>query len=229
MRKLQIIIIAALAIISFAGTFGVSFFLKKRASAIPKPEETSAQESAQASGGEDEDYVPQAIFLSGGDDSLSMSMTEKQLQGLIFDIREKIREHEKREEDIKEEEKRVKLAKEALQDEIDQLDNLRAELTTTLAKLREQEKELKRSVIEVDEVEKKNLQIIAARYDRMDIDHASKIMINMVENNQVEDAVKILFYMSERTSGELLGEIGDINADTASLLSKKLKRVKEDE
>jgi chromosome segregation ATPase len=228
-RKLQIIIIVALAFISFAGTFGVSFFLKKRAAVIPEVDEESSQQTAEASGEDDEDYVPQAIFLSGGDDSLSMSMTEKQLQGLIFDIREKIREHEKREEDIREDEKRVQLAKEALEEEIDQLDDLRAELTTTLAKLREQEKELKRSVIEVEEVEKKNLQIIAARYDRMDIDHAAKIIINMVENKQTEDAVKILFYMQERTSGELLGEIGDINADIASLLSNKLKRVKEGE
>ena len=55
----------------------------------------------------------------------------------------------------------------------------------------------------------------------------SKIMINMAAGNQLGDAVKILYYMGDRNSGKLLGEIGNTQPDLAGTLLQQLKRVKD--
>ena len=69
-----------------------------------------------------------------------------------------------------------------------------------------------------------NMQRIASTYDKMDAKQASKIIINMASNKQLDDAVKIIYLMSERTSADLLGEIAATKPDLASLLSAELKR-----
>ena len=52
-------------------------------------------------------------------------------------------------------------------------------------------------------------------------------MLSMAANNQLQDAVKILYYMNDRNAGKLLGEIGSTQPDIAGVLSLQLKRVKE--
>jgi flagellar motility protein MotE (MotC chaperone) len=61
----------------------------------------------------------------------------------------------------------------------------------------------------------------------MDTTQSAKILTTMASNNQIKDAVKILYYMSERNAGKLLGEIGTTRPDTASELSLQLKQIKE--
>ena len=70
---------------------------------------------------------------------------------------------------------------------------------------------------------------LAGRYDSMKPDEASKIMINMIGNAQLNDAVMIIYYMQDRQSGKLLAKIGDTEPAIAALLSNKLTRVRESE
>jgi flagellar motility protein MotE (MotC chaperone) len=210
-KKIQIIILAGAGVVSFVGAFGVTWFLKKSKPALPVAavsEQTEAGDTEVSSA----DIRPVRSLASGGTDAYTRGMTEKQLQSLIYDIREKMKEYRSRENDLNLQEERLKSARASLQKDIDRLDSLRGQLTATVATLKQQEASLRNSL---------------GRYDKMDITQASKIMVSMVSNNQLNDAAKIVYYMSERTSGKLLGEIGNTQPDLAVILCSQLKRIRE--
>jgi len=225
-KKIQIIILVGAGIFSFAGTFAVTLLVKRFKSEVPVAavaEETKGQAGP---------VVPKVAGPTGASDSsvtdvISGGMTEKQLQNLIYDIRSRMTDYKRREKELKLQEERLRTTRLDLQDEIARLDELRLQLTTTIATLKEQEASLQNSMLEIGTVEKSNIQSIANRYDKMDVSQASKIMVRMVSNNQLNDAAKILYYMSERTSGKLLGEIGNTQPEVAVILCKQLKRMRE--
>ena len=91
----------------------------------------------------------------------------------------------------------------------------------------QKKKSLKESVLEIQTVEKNNFQRLAATYDKMDVTQASRILGTMASSAQAADAIKILYYMSERTSAKVLGEIGSTKPDLAVMINSKLKRIQE--
>jgi flagellar motility protein MotE (MotC chaperone) len=154
-------------------------------------------------------------------------MTEKQLQGLIYDIRERMKEYQSRDKELDLQEERLNTARALLQEDIERLNELGVRLTTAVAGLKQQESSLRNSMVEIGAAQKSNIQLIAGRYDKMDISQASKIMISMASSNQLNDAAQIMYYMSERTSGKLLGEIGNSQPEVAVILCNQLKRMRE--
>ena len=226
MKKIQIIILVGAGVVSFAGTFAVTLLAKRSEPALPVSvvdEQTDADAGLAGPGGiRSPEKLP-----SGRADVITKGMTEKQLQNLIYGIREKMKEYKSREKNLELQEERLRTARSSLQEDIDRLDNLRVQLTTTVATLKQQETSLQNKMVEIGAVEKSNVQSIAGRYDKMDISQASKIMVNMVSHNQLDDAAKIIYYMSERTSGKLLGEIGNTNPEFAVILCEQLKRMRE--
>jgi len=225
-KKIQIIILVVAGVVSFAGTFTVTLLAKKSKPVLPVAsvsEQTEADDTLVGPAG----IRSRRALASAGTDVITRGMTEKQLQSLIYDIREKMKEYKSREKELDLQEERLRTARTSLQDDIDRLDNLRVQLTATVATLKQQETSLRNSMVEIGTAEKSNVQSIAGRYDKMDISQASKIMVNMVSNNQLEDAAKIIYYMSERTSGKLLGEIGNVKPEFAVILCNQLKRMSE--
>jgi len=225
-KKIQIIILVGAGVVSFAGTFVVTLLAKRSEPALPvavADEQTDADAILAGPGG----IRSTETLPSGRADVITKGMTEKQLQNLIYGIREKMKEYKSREKNLELQEERLRTARASLQEDIDRLDNLRVQLTTTVATLKQQETSLQNKMVEIGAVEKSNVQSIAGRYDKMDISQASKIMVNMVSHNQLDDAAKIIYYMSERTSGKLLGEIGNANPDVAVILCNQLKRMRE--
>lgn len=226
MKKIQIIILAGAGVVSFVGAFGITWFLKKSKPALPVAAVSEQTESGETGVGP-AGIRPVRSLASGGTDAFTRGMTEKQLQSLIYDIREKMKEYKSREKDLDLQEERLRSARASLQEDIDRLDSLRVQLTSTVATLKQQEASLRNSLVEIETTEKNNMQSIAGRYDKMDITQASKIMVSMVSNNQLDDAAKIVYYMSERTSGKLLGEIGNTQPELAVVLCSQLKRMRE--
>ena len=210
-------------IVSFAGSFGTTYFLKNSQPA----EAGAAVESSENSAGTLPAMGPTHARIVAGNQTLSKSMTEKQLNNLIYDIREKMKELQQREKELVYQEERIQTARDTLQQDIDKLDNLRVQLTTTLATLKSQQDNLQKTMVEITNAEKTNMLRLATYYDKMDVSQASKIITNMATGSQLNDAVKIIHYMTERTAGKLLGEIGNTQPDLASILSQQLKRVKE--
>lgn len=220
------IIMILAGIVSFAGSFATTYFLKKS-----QPAEVAAavenSENNDSTFGSLSSIDPAHTRIISGGQNLSKSMTEKQLNNLIYDIREKMKELQRREKELTQQEERIQTARDTLQQDIDNLDNLRVQLTTTLAKLKSQEDNLRKTVVEITIAEKANIQRLAAYFDKMDVTQSSKIMTNMASGNQLDDAVKIIYSMTERTAGKLLGEIGNTQPELATILSQQLQRVKE--
>jgi len=228
MKKKHMIVMILAGIVSFAGSFATTYFLKDS-----QPAEVSAavesSEDYDSTAGKVPGMDPTHTRIVTGGQNLSKSMTEKQLHNLIYDIREKMKELQQREKELVYQEERIQTARDTLQQDIDKLDNLRVQLTTTLATLKSQQDNLQKSMVEITTAEKANMLQLARYYDKMDVSQASKIITNMATGSQLNDAVKIIHYMTERTAGKLLGEIGNTQPDLASILSQHLKRVKESE
>jgi flagellar motility protein MotE (MotC chaperone) len=90
--------------------------------------------------------------------------------------------------------------------------------------------------VEIERTEKANLVAIAAAYDRMDPASASEILTNMSmsqsrgagsKRSSIDDAVKILYFMQERTKANVLAEMTTAEPALAALLCQRLKQVQE--
>lgn len=163
------------------------------------------------------------------------TMTEKQLKGLIYEVREKILEYDDKLQGLQVREQRLQRAQEILKKDIDELNNLRVELASVVAGLKEQQEILRKSRVEVAEAEKNNLISMAAAYDKMDPASAGKILTNMsrtqdgrLGGTNLDDAVKILHYMSERTKAKLLAELVGSEPKLAAVFCQRLKQIVEE-
>ncbi len=231
MNKKHIIILLALGTVTFGGTFAMTLVVKKMrpaaASAQPANMQPDSQEGQVAGqdGGESPLYLPNSIVSGPGD--RVRGFKEKELESLIFDVREKMKGYKLKDMEISEQEDRLQIARAVLQEDIDRLSSLNSQLSLTLADLKRREEQLLKSRIMINTLEKANMERLAATYDKMDSAQAGKILITMMTNNQLEDAVKILYYMSERQAGGLLGEIADTKPEFAGKLTQELKKVRE--
>ena len=126
-----------------------------------------------------------------------------------------------------------------LKQDIQKLKDLRVELATIIADIKSERDKLLKSRLEIDQTEKDNLVLIAATYDKMDSASASKIVISMctsqtkpgVIDNQssgFDEAVKILYYMKERTKAKVLAELADDEPKLAAVFCHRLKQVVEE-
>jgi hypothetical protein len=228
MKKIHIIILAAAGILSFAGAFGVTSFVKKNQSDVLGDTVDSQQVDTDTS---DALQVkqPTQSFPAGSQTPLKKRMQEDELRNLIVNVRETMEEHKYREKDIASQEERIQLARQTLLDDIDRLSKLNDQFKMTIADLKNREESLKNTLIEISTVEKKNLIRIAATYDKMDVTYSSTIIINMASTQQLDDAVKIIYLMSERVSAKLMGEISTTKPELACILTTELKKVKESE
>ena len=145
---------------SFAAAFGVAWFTR------PSPEivvdkESAAISAKNASGlsfaEQRELDKEQLANLPMVDSSVKKKMTRKQLQSLIYEVREKADEYETKLKAFKVREQRLEMANKLLKKDIDQLENLRTELASVVASLKSQKDQLEKSRIAISSVEKKNL------------------------------------------------------------------------
>ncbi|MEN6308695.1 MAG: hypothetical protein ABFD91_13185 [Anaerohalosphaeraceae bacterium] len=227
MKKLHIILLIAAGLLSFGSAFGVSFWLKK-SQAVPEEQQTAQQQDTSDPASEtagNEEFLNS--LLTRANASAELGMSESQLKSLIYDIRQKMQEYNDKEKALDQEKQQIELARQTLQGEIEQLNQLQEKLNLTLTSLKDKEKAIQSSVVEIETVEKTNFQRIAGSYDKMDPAQAGKILTTMVTNNQMPDAVKILYYMNERSAGKLLGEVGTNAPEVAAALSLQLKRIRE--
>jgi len=227
----KIIIITVAGIISFSATFTIGWLTApKKAPALE--EDNQAGESAL----QQENFAD--LVKSGPSVILKKetkkAMTEKQLRSLIYEVREKIQEYSIKLKSLEVEEERSQIAHKILKSDIDELKNLRVELASTIASLKEQHEKLLNSRVEIKKMEKNNLITIAATYDKMDSASAGKILTNMSfiqdgEESSINDVVKILYYMTERTKAKLLAELSTSEPKLTAILCQQLKKIVEKE
>lgn len=235
MNRRRVIIAAAAGLISFAGAFATGWLTKPTAAmGSGTPAQTGDANQAQQP-----EQVPPGIFASAiapaGDAAVTRTLTEQQLKELIYEVREKIREYNRKLQDLEKQQERVQMAQQTLKKDIDTLNNLRVELAAGIADLKNERDTLVKTRVEIERVEKTNLVAIAAAYDKMDSVGASEILVNMATGPSrggtpaanIDDAVKILHYMQDRTKAKVLAEIVTKEPALAALLCQKLKQVQE--
>lgn len=222
MKKLQLLILIATGLVCFASAFGISWHLKKKRAALAQPPAAEATESPAAAA-----QKPGPSYLLAAPDDDSPGLSERQLQNLMEELRARMQDYRAKEKQLAQEEQRIQMAHQTVQEEIDRLNQLRAKLAVLTQDIEQKQQQLQNSIIRIDAIEQANFQRLAATYDKMDTTQAARILAAMAAGPQVSDAVKILYYMSERTTAKILGEIGAAQPELASAINLKLKRVEE--
>ena len=235
----KIVIMAAVGLVSFAGAF---FFGRLTYRAPVNPPDNKSEEPAQAGGQpKQETLLPESFTTDSADsgsDPMKRAMTEQQLKNLIQDIRKKMREYDDRLQILAVREQRLQVAQDVLKEDVNNLNNLRVELASTVANFKSERDKLLKSRLEIDQAEKTNLASIAATYDKMDASSAGKILANMCaaggdetqsgkNNGNLDDAVKILHYMTERTKAKVLAELATSQPTLAAVFCQRLKQIVE--
>ncbi|MCD6303378.1 MAG: hypothetical protein J7M21_00265 [Planctomycetes bacterium] len=157
--------------------------------------------------------------------AVPMSPSRDKLEELVKDLRARVAEYERKERKLAERENRLALAERNLDIRAKELEKLRMQLVGPLTRLKDAVAELKRSQVVVSQQEKANLRRIADTFSRMDATKGGKILSGMCENNQIDDVVKILYYMDERAAGKLLAEMAD--QGLAAKLTGLMQKVRE--
>lgn len=228
-----IVIVAAAGAVSFGGAFTAGWFTKPvPAAAEGRPGAVTPPPRA----GE-----PQApvltLAVSPGENAGTRAMTEQQLKELINDLREKMREYDDKLKSLEKDKERLQIAQQGLKKDIETLNALRVDITATTAGAKTERDMLLKTRVEVEQTEKANLTAIAAAYDKMDATRASEILRSMAigqgknkteaKNASMDDAIKILHFMQDRTKAKVLAEMAANEPTLAATLCQKLKQVTE--
>jgi len=234
--KKLIIIIAAAGLLSFAGAFCLGWFTKPSPASHPGESSQPTIAGGQAELGLPSPGAGEAGTVVTASDTIKKTMSEKQLKSLVYDVQEEMREYDNKMQDLEVREQRMKVAQDVLKKDIEDLNNLRIELASTIVSLKEERDNLLKGRIEIANTEKANLVTLAAAYDKMDVSGAGKILSSMcmdkMQDGKVDtgssgfdEAVKILYYMTERTKAKLLAELATTEPKLAAALSQRLKQV----
>ena len=238
MSKKLIIITASAGLMSFAGAFVLGWLTNPAPLEHPDRLLQSAVANVETIQEMPRPIVDMTDATGSTSGSERKSMTEKQLRDLVFEVREKVQEYNNKLQNLTLREERLQRTQDTLKKDIQNLKDLRVELATIVADIKSERDKLLKSRLEIDQAEKENLVLIAATYDKMDASSASKIMVSMCtsqtqpgtidsQSNGFDEAVKILYYMTERTKAKLLAELTTAEPKLAAFLTQKLKRIVE--
>jgi len=226
----KLLITAAAGLVSFGGAFAFAFLTKT----TPADKHNVSDESTVSSQGA-EAALAQLEASGPVGDKMKRAMTEKQLKSLIYDIQGKIQEYNDKLQSLAVREQRLQIAQNLIKSDIEELNNLRVELASSVARLRSERDKLLKSRVEIAQAEKANLVSTAATYDKMPAASASEILVNLSKmqtgsgGNNLDDAVKILHYMTERTRAKLLAELVTSEPKLAAALCRRLQQIVEKE
>jgi DNA-binding helix-hairpin-helix protein with protein kinase domain len=239
-NKKVIIMMAVAGLVSFGGAFGFAWFTRK-APLSESPAEQGSNEAAFANRATLELPEPEAGavgVIGAGESGTKRVVSEQQLKSLVHEVRESIRRYNGKLQDLESWEQRLRMAQDTLKEDIENLNNLQVELASMTAALKSEREKLLQTRVEIAAAEKANLMSLAAAYDKMDASSASKILVRMCirgeekssgdQSGQMHDAVKILYYMGERTKANLLTELVGSEPKLAAILCRSLKRIVEE-
>ena len=226
MRKKIIILTLGIGIAGFAGMFALAWFTTPGPTVQDKPIAEADKVNAAAEKDPQSTTIDRLAMLGT---QTKRTLTDQQLQTLIFEVREKIKEYDLKLQDLSIQEKRLLIAQDNLKKDIEDMASLRIELASATASLKNEQEKLLKSKLEIEKTEQENLISIAATYDKMDSEIAGKILMNMVKNTNApsgpDDAIKILYYMTERPKAKTLASIAEVEPAISAYICQRLKRM----
>lgn len=230
----KLILIILLGLLTFGGAFAVAWFTKGAPQQAVA--DTIADGEVAASGQESALPQPVVEVAEAGEATESRAgkaITKNQLKDLVYEVRHKAEEYESKLKTLEAREQRLKKSHDMIKEDIEELNNLRVEISSAVTSLKNERDRLSKSMIDISKTEKQNLVTIAASYDKMKSAGACQILTNMskIESSRgrsgIDDAVKILYYMTERSRAKLLAELVKTEPQLAALFCQKLKKTVE--
>ena len=204
--KKLLVVIGVLTVVSFAG----SFFLTQWLGGSPEP--PPGKEAPPPQGAAPVTIQP-------------LTPKAKQLVELIREVREKLEEIRRRSRELDVREKRLRIAEGMLKKDADDLEDLRIQLTAPLNNLKDAKDELDRTRVQIATGEVTKLKRVAKIFEKMPGEEGGKKIVAMCTNRQLDDAAKILNYMSDKGVAKIMAEIPD---DKAVPLVQALKQIREE-
>lgn len=213
--KKFLLILGALATLSFGVSLGLSVLLGGDEPAPPKPAAAKPQPKSQMLLAE----------LGAAKAPPSLLAKQHELEELIKDLQRRVVEYERKEEKLQEQAKRIATAEEGLARRAEEIKALTTTLAGRLLPLKDELAKLRQAQVVVDRERRVNQERVAASYDTMDSVEAADIFTEMDADGQTEDVVTILYYMSERTSAGVLSSIKD--KKLAAKLTRMMQTISE--
>jgi len=205
MSKKKIIIVAALAVVSFAIAMGSSYLLS------PGPQKKATAQQAAA----DANEAP----------PVKLSLQERDLDELVRNLRQRIADCRAQTQQLNEREKQTRIVQDQLASQAQELEDLRVKAATALAALRQEKAAMEAERVKIEAEDRTNLKKTAAIYEKMDAAAGGKILTDMCSQNNEDAVVRILYYMSERSAAKTIESFED--RKLAARLCDKIKRVRE--
>ncbi|MHC4551845.1 MAG: hypothetical protein ACYSUT_03630 [Planctomycetota bacterium] len=227
-KKILLMFIAViLGFFGFAATFAFAW--------LSKPQTVAASDDAATTAAQNANAVLAQMQVSVEQESIATnsinSLTEKQLKSLVFEVREKIDQYNVRLKELDLRERRMQVAQDTLRSDIAEMSDLRVELASAVTALKSEQDNLTKKMVQIEQVEQDNLKQIALMYDSMDSEAAGRIITNMIQTQHqgsgFNDAVKILYYMTERPKAKLLASISESEPAVSAVICQKLKHTTE--
>jgi flagellar motility protein MotE (MotC chaperone) len=221
MDKKTIIVVAAICVVCFGGSFVFRMIKSPPAANAAEPNKVDANSNNTTVAATKPQAAEENVNLT------PRGINEKQVKLLVQSLRSKISECDKREQELTVREQRIEQTREQLQKDVRDLTEMQVQLASTMAEIKQEKEKLEQSQLTISQEEAANLKKMATVYDKMDSASASKILINMCTKGQFQDAVKILSFMSDRNAAKTLGEIGSADPKVAGDICMGLKQLKE--
>lgn len=219
----KILILAGIGLFFFVVSLILGWKLNVPATAVAsEPNQTNVE-------------IPMRSYINPMGNTMSLearanlqSMSEKQLESLIFELREKLKAQRQKEEEIALQEQRLRSASEEIKSDLEKLSSLRSELAGTVAQIKREREALGKDRLVITAAEIAKLQQIASIHDKMDAGSGATLLLNMATNGRMDDAVQILNYMQERNAAKVLAEMVGKDAKVTTVICERLKKVREE-
>lgn len=165
-------------------------------------------------------------------DEFSRNISERELKRLLVETRDTLKEYKQKINNLEKKQTRINTIRKIVEKDLRELDELRSELTQASSEMKSKISRLEKLKVEIDESKRDNLVALASTYDTMDSSSASNILANMArlpgeDEKSINDAIKILYFMSDRTRGKLLEKLSENEPELAAVFCNKLKFITE--
>lgn len=223
-KKITILTISA-GVVLFAVSLGVGWFISQKTK--PQTPETQAKTET------DSKREPELIDTSEkATDEFSRNLSERELERLLVETKETLQEYKQKANKLEKRQARLNTTREMIEKDLAELDKLRFELSQASGDLKDRINRLKDLKIEINKSKRDNLVALASTYDSMDSASASDILANMTQlpgKNQegISDAIKILYFMSDRKRAKLLEKLSENEPELAAVFCNRLKFITE--
>lgn len=205
MNMKKIIVASGLATVSFGLAMGTAFFIPGGGPGA------GAGAPADANDAEPERF--------------RLSLQEQQLNELIRSLNQRISDCRAKAQELGEREKQIAIVQAQLVRQAQGLEDLRVKAAGALAALREQKAALEAERVKIRAEDRTNLKKTAAIYEKMDPAAGGQILADMCRQDNEDDVVRILYFMTDRPAAKIIEAFED--RALAARLCDKIRRVRE--